>query len=160
MIQNWSKSRIKSRSKKKTLRASRLKCYQLFYLGSREYCMGDESASTPPRGVCNDCRTEKGIVQRERSEDISARLCFRHRWRPARALLKRNGMAGVSYGRRCGPVSGDQTERMEAMKHLKSVSKTPHRAQDVTVGSILTVIGKLLTVVATFLTTKEASTAA
>ncbi len=46
------------------------------------------------------------------------------------------------------------------MKHLKSVSKVPCRAQSVTAGSILTVIGQLLTVFASFFTTKEASTTA
>ncbi len=48
-------------------------------------------------------------------------------------------------------------ERMEAMKHVKTVSKAPRRAQAVTPGSILTVIGQLLTVFATFITTKEGS---
>jgi len=44
------------------------------------------------------------------------------------------------------------------MKHVKTVSRVPRRAQ-VTPGHILTVVGQLLTVFATFLTTKESSTA-
>ncbi len=46
------------------------------------------------------------------------------------------------------------------MKHLIIVSKAPRRAQSITAGSIMTVVGQLLTVFATFLTTKEASTTA
>jgi hypothetical protein len=46
------------------------------------------------------------------------------------------------------------------MKHVKTVTKAPRRAQAVTPGSVLTVIGQLLTVFATFLTTKEATTTA
>ncbi len=43
------------------------------------------------------------------------------------------------------------------MKHVKIVSKSPSRAQDLTLGSILTVVGQLLTVFASFFTSKESS---
>lgn len=67
---------------------------------------------------------------------------------------------GVFYAKRWLYISGGPTERMEAMKHLKSVSKAPRRAQDVSVGSVLTVLGQLLTVFAGFFTTKQAASAA
>ena len=46
------------------------------------------------------------------------------------------------------------------MKHVKRVSKAPRCAQSLSAGSIMTVIGQLLTVFASYLTTKQASTAA
>jgi hypothetical protein len=43
------------------------------------------------------------------------------------------------------------------MRHLKSVSKAPRRAQDLSTGNILVVIGQLLAVVAGFFTEKESA---
>lgn len=40
--------------------------------------------------------------------------------------------------------------------HLKSISRKPVKAEDVSIGSLLTVIGQIITVIATFLTAKEA----
>lgn len=45
------------------------------------------------------------------------------------------------------------------MKHVKSVSKAPRRAQDLSTGSILTVLGQILGVMAEFFTSKEESAA-
>ena len=41
------------------------------------------------------------------------------------------------------------------MKHIRTLTQTPARAQEVTVGQILTFVVSLLSVVATFLTAKE-----
>jgi hypothetical protein len=99
-------------------------------------------------------------VQRNGKRILAPSPLFRHRCAPAAALLKRKGSGAVFYGETNKSFLSDQTERMEVMKHLKNVSRAPQRAQAVTVGSVLTVIGKLLTVAATFFTTKEASTTA
>lgn len=43
------------------------------------------------------------------------------------------------------------------MRHLKKVSKAPGRAQDLSTGNILVVIGQLLAVVAGFFAEKESA---
>jgi len=41
------------------------------------------------------------------------------------------------------------------MKHVKKISAAPARAQDITVGAVLSVIGQIISVVASALVQKE-----
>lgn len=41
------------------------------------------------------------------------------------------------------------------MKHLRTLTQTPARAQEITLGQILTFVVSLLSVVATFISAKE-----